>query len=120
MNTLRALEEAIEQYAGCVMVISHDRWFLDRVCTHLLEEIAVSYLLLRVSDYLEDHEDLEAPEKVRLLALWDELLHGRDVETRFAGELATVPHRSDDPEAIVARQFGILVGALRSFSSTRP
>ncbi len=36
VNTLRALEEAIGQFAGCVMVISHDRWFLDRIATHLL------------------------------------------------------------------------------------
>ncbi|MFP4010279.1 MAG: energy-dependent translational throttle protein EttA [Spirochaetaceae bacterium] len=36
VNTLRALEEAIEEFAGCVMVISHDRWFLDRVSTHLI------------------------------------------------------------------------------------
>lgn len=36
VNTLRALEEGIEAFAGCVVVISHDRWFLDRVCTHIL------------------------------------------------------------------------------------
>ena len=36
VNTLRALEDAIDQYAGCVLVISHDRWFLDRVATHIL------------------------------------------------------------------------------------
>ncbi len=36
VNTLRALEEAIEHFAGCVLVISHDRWFLDRVATHIL------------------------------------------------------------------------------------
>jgi len=36
VNTMRALEEAIDTFAGCIMVISHDRWFLDRVCTHLL------------------------------------------------------------------------------------
>ncbi len=36
VNTLRALEEAIENFAGCAVVISHDRWFLDRVCTHML------------------------------------------------------------------------------------
>ena len=36
VNTLRALEEAIDRYAGCVLVISHDRWFLDRVATHVL------------------------------------------------------------------------------------
>jgi ATPase subunit of ABC transporter with duplicated ATPase domains len=36
VNTLRALEEAIENYAGCVVVISHDRWFIDRIATHIL------------------------------------------------------------------------------------
>ncbi len=36
VNTLRALEEAIDNYAGCCVIISHDRWFLDRVCTHIL------------------------------------------------------------------------------------
>lgn len=36
VNTLRALEEGIENFAGCVVVISHDRWFLDRICTHIL------------------------------------------------------------------------------------
>ena len=36
VNTLRALEEAIENFAGCAVIISHDRWFLDRVATHIL------------------------------------------------------------------------------------
>jgi energy-dependent translational throttle protein EttA len=36
VNTLRALEEGIEKFAGCVFVISHDRWFLDRIATHIL------------------------------------------------------------------------------------
>jgi len=36
VNTLRALEDALEGFAGCVVVISHDRWFLDRICTHIL------------------------------------------------------------------------------------
>lgn len=36
VNTLRALEEGLESYAGCAVIISHDRWFLDRVCTHIL------------------------------------------------------------------------------------
>jgi ATPase subunit of ABC transporter with duplicated ATPase domains len=36
VNTLRALEEALENFAGCAVVISHDRWFLDRICTHIL------------------------------------------------------------------------------------
>jgi len=36
VNTMRALEEALDSFAGCAMVVSHDRWFLDRVCTHLI------------------------------------------------------------------------------------
>ncbi len=36
VNTIRALEEALEDFAGCAVIISHDRWFLDRVCTHIL------------------------------------------------------------------------------------
>jgi ATPase subunit of ABC transporter with duplicated ATPase domains len=36
VNTLRALEEGIQDFAGCAVVVSHDRWFLDRICTHIL------------------------------------------------------------------------------------
>ena len=36
VNTLRALEEALDTFAGCAIVVSHDRWFLDRVATHIL------------------------------------------------------------------------------------
>jgi ATPase subunit of ABC transporter with duplicated ATPase domains len=36
INTLRALEEGIQDFAGCAVVVSHDRWFLDRICTHIL------------------------------------------------------------------------------------
>ncbi|HIS11206.1 MAG TPA: energy-dependent translational throttle protein EttA, partial [Candidatus Avibacteroides excrementipullorum] len=36
VNTLRALEEGLEEFAGCAVIISHDRWFLDRICTHIL------------------------------------------------------------------------------------
>ena len=36
VNTLRALEEGLENFAGCAVVISHDRWFLDRIATHIL------------------------------------------------------------------------------------
>jgi ATP-binding cassette ChvD family protein len=48
VNTLRALEEALEEYAGTAVVVSHDRWFLDRICTHLIvfegDSIAKMYL----------------------------------------------------------------------------
>ena len=36
VNTLRALEEGLSSFAGCAVIISHDRWFLDRICTHIL------------------------------------------------------------------------------------
>jgi ATPase subunit of ABC transporter with duplicated ATPase domains len=36
VNTLRALEEGLEDFAGCAVVVSHDRWFLDRIATHIL------------------------------------------------------------------------------------
>lgn len=36
VNTLRALEEGLDNFAGCAVIISHDRWFLDRICTHIL------------------------------------------------------------------------------------
>ncbi len=54
VNTLRALEEALENFAGCAVVISHDRWFLDRVCTHILAfegEGSVYYYQGSYSDY---------------------------------------------------------------------
>ena len=59
VNTLRALEEAIDGFAGCVLVISHDRWFLDRVCTHLLafEEDGVFWYDGNWSEYAEHRRE---------------------------------------------------------------
>ncbi len=56
VNTLRALEEAIDEFAGCALVISHDRWFLDRICTHLLafEDGDVVWFDGTWSEYVED------------------------------------------------------------------
>jgi len=54
VNTLRALEEALEDFAGCAIVVSHDRWFLDRICTHILAfegESQVRLFLGNWSDY---------------------------------------------------------------------
>jgi farnesyl-diphosphate farnesyltransferase len=81
----------------------------------LRDQIAVSYLLLRVSDYLEDHESVPADEKVRLLRLWESTLGGGETIDRFETELASVPHRDDDPEAQVARCAGLLVDTARGF-----
>ncbi len=57
INTLRALEEALDNFAGCAVVISHDRWFLDRVCTHILAfegNSEVYYFEGGYSDYEEN------------------------------------------------------------------
>jgi ATPase subunit of ABC transporter with duplicated ATPase domains len=57
VDTLRALEEALEDYAGCAVIISHDRWFLDRIATHILAfegESHVEWFEGSFSDYLED------------------------------------------------------------------
>ena len=56
VNTLRALEEGLEDFAGCAVVVSHDRWFLDRICTHILSfegEGRVVYYEGSYSDYEE-------------------------------------------------------------------
>ncbi|MEP3857517.1 MAG: energy-dependent translational throttle protein EttA [Porticoccus sp.] len=58
IETLRALEEAIQNFPGCVLVISHDRWFLDRVATHILAYEGDSEVLFFEGDYTEYHEDL--------------------------------------------------------------
>ena len=57
VNTLRALEEGLENFAGCAVVISHDRWFLDRICTHILAfegDSQVYYFEGTFSDYEEN------------------------------------------------------------------
>jgi len=57
VNTIRALEEALENFAGCAVIISHDRWFLDRVCTHILAfegEAQVYFFEGSFSDYEEN------------------------------------------------------------------
>ncbi|MDQ1269869.1 MAG: energy-dependent translational throttle protein EttA [Thermodesulfobacteriota bacterium] len=58
VNTMRALEEALENFAGCAMIISHDRWFLDRIATHILAFEGDSQTLFfegSYSDYEKDH-----------------------------------------------------------------
>ncbi|HEX7367861.1 MAG TPA: energy-dependent translational throttle protein EttA [Pelobium sp.] len=57
VNTLRALEEALEDFGGCAVVISHDRWFLDRICTHILAfegDSQVYFFEGNYSDYEEN------------------------------------------------------------------
>jgi energy-dependent translational throttle protein EttA len=71
VNTLRALEEALENFAGCAVVISHDRWFLDRIATHILAFEGDSKVVWFEGNY----SDYEADRKARL------------------GAAAEIPHR---------------------------
>jgi sulfate-transporting ATPase len=57
VNTLRALEEGIENFAGCAVVISHDRWFLDRICTHILAFEGDSHVYWFEGSYSEYEEN---------------------------------------------------------------
>ena len=71
VNTLRALEEGLEEFAGCAVVISHDRWFLDRICTHILAfegDGNVFYFEGSYSDYEVNKAKrlgLEEPKRIR-------------------------------------------------------
>ena len=71
VNTLRALEEAIDNFAGCAVIVSHDRWFLDRVATHILAFEGESQIFWYDGNYM----DYEADRK------------------RRAGILSDIPHR---------------------------
>src|SRR5262249_30580470 len=62
VDTLRALEEALLEFAGCVMVISHDRWFLDRIATHIIAFEGLS----RVTWFEGNYADYEADRRRRL------------------------------------------------------
>jgi ATP-binding cassette ChvD family protein len=68
VNTMRALEEALENFAGCAVVISHDRWFLDRTATHILAFEGES----RVVWFEGNYSDYEADRKARLGAAADQ------------------------------------------------
>ena len=60
INTLRALEDALEDFAGCVLVISHDRWFIDRLATHILsfeDEANVVFFEGNYSDYEKNKKE---------------------------------------------------------------
>ena len=77
VNTLRALEEALEDFAGCAVVISHDRWFLDRIATHILAfegESRVVWFEGNYSDYEADRRrrlgaEADQPHRIKYRAL---------------------------------------------------
>jgi sulfate-transporting ATPase len=77
VNTLRALEEALENFAGCAVVVSHDRWFLDRICTHILAfegDSQARLFLGNWSDYEADYKarygkSAEVPQRIKYRTL---------------------------------------------------
>ncbi|MDF9832836.1 sulfate-transporting ATPase [Ereboglobus sp. PH5-5] len=73
VNSIRALEEGLENFAGCAVVVSHDRWFLDRVATHILAfegDSAVAWWSGNYTSYLEDYrrrkgKDADQPHRIK-------------------------------------------------------
>ena len=76
VNTLRALEEGLEAFAGCAVVISHDRWFLDRICTHILAFEGNSEVFFFQGSYSEYEEN----KKMRLGGEEPKRIHYRSLE----------------------------------------
>ena len=87
VDTLRALEEALEDFAGCAVIISHDRWFLDRIATHILAfegDSHVEWFEGNFQDYEEDKKrrlgdgfDHAAPDQVQEVFTLRTLRRGR-------------------------------------------
>jgi ATPase subunit of ABC transporter with duplicated ATPase domains len=77
IETLRALEDAVLEFPGCAMVISHDRWFLDRIATHIIAFEGDSHVEFFMGNYREYEEDKKrrlggdgaAPKRIRFKAL---------------------------------------------------
>ena len=78
VNTLRALEEGLEEFAGCAVVISHDRWFLDRICTHILAFEGDGNVFFYEGSYSEYEADKmkrlgqEEPKRIRYRKLMED------------------------------------------------
>ena len=78
VNTLRALEEGLENFAGCAVVISHDRWFLDRICTHILAYEGDGSVFFYEGSYTDYEANklkrlgLEEPRRIRYRKLTDD------------------------------------------------
>ncbi|MCR5533879.1 MAG: energy-dependent translational throttle protein EttA [Bacteroidaceae bacterium] len=78
VNTLRALEEGLENFAGCAVVISHDRWFLDRICTHILAYEGDGNVFFYEGSYTDYEANklkrlgLEEPRRIRYRKLMDD------------------------------------------------
>jgi ATPase subunit of ABC transporter with duplicated ATPase domains len=73
VNSIRAIEEALENFAGCAVIVSHDRWFLDRVATHILAfegDSSVYWWAGNYTSYMEDYHkrkgaDADRPHRIK-------------------------------------------------------
>ena len=103
VNTLRALEEALENFAGCAVVISHDRWFLDRIATHILAFEGDSKVVWFDGNYSE----YEADRKARL---------GRRGGSTASNQVSPIDQKIEIDISLLRRR-GPFVIALTEFSS---
>ena len=102
VNTLRALEEGLENFAGCAVVISHDRWFLDRICTHILSfegNSQVYFFEGSYSDYLEN-------KKKRLVKLILKV-HGNTITESKKREIKQYKIKAKDVRLVVKEVSGV-------------
>ena len=89
VNTLRALEEGLDDFAGCAVVISHDRWFLDRICTHILAFEGNSEVFFFEGSYSEYEENKmkrlgnEEPKRVRYRKLLAHAAHRNELREQL-------------------------------------
>lgn len=86
---------------------------IERLPRVLSEAAMVAYLLLRVSDYLEDNQEMDAARKITLLNLWVEILSGREPAAQLTGQLTAID--TANPDAVVAQNAANLLARLRTF-----
>jgi farnesyl-diphosphate farnesyltransferase len=104
----------MNQYLQMLEMVSRTFTLSITQLPHIVRDsIALSYLLLRVSDCLEDHETMDVERKVRLLELWDQILEGQRPASELTGQLVDLD--STDPEVYVAQKATDLIDFLKTF-----
>ena len=104
----------MHQYAHMLEMVSRTFTLsIEQLPKIVRDAITLSYLLLRVSDCLEDHESMDVDRKIRLLELWDEILDGQKSAIELTEQLSDLD--STDPEVYVAQQANDLMTFLRTF-----
>ena len=110
VDTLRALEEALEDFAGCAVIISHDRWFLDRIATHILAFEGDSHVEWFEGNFQDYEAGQDAPAGHRLRpcrtgsSTRSSRASGESPRPRFRTS-GDVPTRPDSPRCLSPRQL---------------